>query len=589
MALSLTSCSPFSSKKPPLVLVLVESLEEGDYLCSEPLLFEGLEDLKQECGSFLRFTRVFAPSPLLQPQLASLMSGKELTEHGVLNNGVQAISADIETAAERAIQRKMRTAFYSGGVPLQPKFGITQGFEVFNDSFDSASGHFFRPFSDVVSQALRWLDSEVAGRSFFLTLYAPDMLSREVPDESSLENERPIDRSSRLRELYQNLDFFIAELKKRKRWEKTHFVFLGLGGSLNDLNPGNKLGSQLLQVPFQVKLARGVESNLLEIGENLITFPQIGSWIQSLIDHKPSQGKIQLRISDEELPIRQQSHFWPWLGLSHWPHLGLRYKQYLFTSFDKLEAYDSFADRNEVESLSQEETRRFVDSLQIQEVFSRTYRDQCHLSLLPSESKTIGCSRDPQINSQLLNELKILYKWSLMLEKNERPAKNLQEWSVHKRNFQSAYLNGWMAAQALRQREWAILFELGQRAKKKSWILVSQMNFHESPNFKVSGCLSYFTDLNKSISDFYKNCQDSELRKVVEGLYQLRQKKKASESFWAQVSSLNQRRRAKIINLQMMFKNDIDKPFDFSPSLAELYFFLPENSRFLGFLDLEKS
>lgn len=570
-------------------MVLVESLQEGDYLCSESLLFEGLENLKQECDSFLRFTHAFAPSPLLQPQLASLMTGKELNEHGVFHNGAQAISADLETVAEQAIHHRMRTSFYSGGVPLQPKFGVTQGFEVFNDSFDSTSGHFFRPFSDVVYQALRWLDTEVGGRSFFLTLYVPDMLSSEVPDESSLENERPLDRNSRLRELYENVDYLITELKKRNRWDKAHFVFLGLGGSSDDLNPYNKLGSQQLHVPLQIKLARGVEANLPDMGKNLITYSQIGSWIQSLIDHKPSQGKIRLQESEEALPIKQQSHLWPWLGLSRWPHLGLRYKQYLFTSFDKLEGYDSFVDRKEIEPLSREENQRFIDSLQIQEALIRAFPDQCHLSLSRSDFKSLKCSREPKVNNQLLAELKTLYQWSIQLEKNGKPVRSLQDWSKHKWKFQSPYLTGWMAAQALRQREWAILFELGQRAKRKSWILVSQMNFRESPGGKVGGCLSYFTEMNKSISDFYKICQDSELRKVVEGLYQLRQKKRASEGFWAQVSLINQRRRAKIINLQMMFKNDIAKPFDFSPSLAELYFFLPENSRFLSFLDLDKS
>ncbi len=570
-------------------MVLVESLEEGDYLCSESLLFEGLDDLKEECESFLRFTHAFAPSPLLQPQLASLVTGLELNEHRVTNNGAQVISGDLETVAERAIQRRMRTAFYSGGVPLQPKFGITQGFEVFSDSFDSTSGHFFRPFSDVVFQSLRWLDTEVGGRSFFLTLYVPDMLSSEVPDESSLENERPVDRNSRLRELYQNLDIFIKELKKRKRWNNTHFVFLGLGGSFEDLNPHNKLGSRLLHVPLQIKLARGVETNLLDLSENLITFSQIGSWIRSLIDHKPSQGKIRLQESEEVLPIKQQSHLWPWLGLSNWPHLGLRYKQYLFTSFDILEGYDSFVDRKEIEPLSQEENQRLVDSFQIQENLSRAFPDQCHLNLSQSEIHSLNCSRQPTVNTQLLAELKTMHQWSMQLEKNEKPIKSLQNWSEHNRKLNSPYLTGWMAAQALRQREWAILFELGQRTKMKSWSLVSQMNFRESPEGKVSGCLTYFTNVNKSISDFYKICQDSELRKVVEGLYQLRQKKKASESFWAQVSLMNQRRRAKIINLQMLFKNDIAKPFDFSPSLAELYFFLPENSSFLSFLDLEKS
>ena len=100
--------------------------------------------------------------------------------------------------------------------------------------------------------------------------------------------------------------------------------------------------------------------------------------------------------------------------------------------------------------------------------------------------------------------------------------------------------------------------------------------------------MKYFVNTNESTSNFYKECDSSELRKVVEGLQNLRTKQKPSQSFWEQVHNIKHIRRAKLLNLKMNFTNDIDKPFEFSPSLAEMYFYLPENVSFQNLININE-
>ena len=69
----------------------------------------------------------------------------------------------------------------------------------------------------------------------------------------------------------------------------------------------------------------------------------------------------------------------------------------------------------------------------------------------------------------------------------------------------------------------------------------------------------------------------------------LKQKKRPSEGFWSQVARIKDRRRAKNLNLKMFLINDIRNPFEFEPTLSELYFFLPENVDFLDLIDVDKT
>jgi hypothetical protein len=568
-----------------MIVVVVDSMAEREFLCADPPLFEGLEHIQSVCDDLIRFTHVFAPSPLLQPQLASIVSGQEVSQHGVTTNGPQALSNTTVTLAEDAVKQKMRTALFSGGVPLQAKFGMSQGYEVFSDGFELSPPALHIPFRKSVEKSLRWLDEEVRGRSFLMSFYVTDLLFQDNPEEETITDEFPKDRAGRLRAIYVALDQLIGALKQRQRWGRSHFVFLGLGDSSKKLDSINPLGSELLHSPLQIKLAKSVKTNLGDLSGEIVSYARLGRWLKGLISHRPSQGFLSFASQSDESWIPQQSHLWPWLGLSRYPSLGLRSKPYLFSLTDGVQVYESFTDRRELEPLSVGEQQEWLSRQNIKEIFIEEFHKECHIWQAPKQLEKLECGN--QITDQsLYKDLELLINWAR--EKDESVI-DISSWLQQQKKLKSYRLAGWLAAQSLRQRDWASLFELGKRLKVKPWLLISQLNFRENPSQSVSGCLQYFVELNKSTSDFYKNCQDSELRQVVEGLHSLRNKQRPSDGFWAQISSINKKRRAKIVNLQSLFKNDIQDPFDFSPSLAELYFFLPENSAFLNLLDLNKA
>jgi hypothetical protein len=194
-SLGLMSCSPFSSNNSSTVLILLESFSEQDYLCSEPQKIEEWSSLQEVCGEWIRMTHAYTASDLTQTNVSSLLSGLPASQHRVFHNGAQGLSRRFQTLAEKAINTKMRTGFFSGGLPLVNKFGVSQGYETFSQSLEGKRPRLFRTFEETVHRALRWLDEEVGGAPFFMTLYGPDLLFRNRSVTDDLGREQPLNRT----------------------------------------------------------------------------------------------------------------------------------------------------------------------------------------------------------------------------------------------------------------------------------------------------------------------------------------------------------------------------------------------------------
>lgn len=577
----LPACSPFTSKKPPIILVLIESFSEENYLCSDLKLLEGLDALSKECENFVRFTHSFAPSPLTQASLATLMTGSDIRVHGVSDNGQKAIAAQFKTLAESAMKQGMRTSLISGGAPLMQKFGITQGFEYFNDGFDQGRPQYFRPVSETIQRGIKWIDDDVGDRSFFMTLYIPDLLYREQVTINDIDDERPKSRSSQLLEIYESLNGLIAELKKRKRWDNSHLIIVGLSGENLHFGSSGSISSDKLHVPLQIKLGQKVKSNLGATVGEIISFARLGKWIQTLIEHKPSQGTLDFTPLKEENFITQQSNWKKWLRLANWPDLGLRTKQFLFSFTPDLNIYDSYAaDKKEIEEPLEVDVFKLYQKFGISDKMKSDFEKSCYYEIARDSSKTASNSQcgSAEQNMADLDSLAQIVRWTEEIRDADNPNEYLSQILQQPVRDKSEIVTGWLAYHALFQKKWTSLFELGKLTKNKSWMLVALTNLRENPTFETDKCLKYFVGENNKISDFYRHCQDSELRKVVEGIKNLKSKARPSESFWSQLASIKSYRRAKDLNLDMHFINDIDQPFDFSPKMAELYFFLPDNS-----------
>jgi tetratricopeptide (TPR) repeat protein len=137
----------------------------------------------------VQFTAARTAVPLTLPSHTTLMTGLWPPAHGVRENGVDRLSSEHATLATLLKGAGYRTAGFVGAFVLDRRFGLSQGFDTYDDQIprdpnatDRLEAE--RPASAVVDRALGWLDglalppSPAAGASpaspFFVWIHLYD-------------------------------------------------------------------------------------------------------------------------------------------------------------------------------------------------------------------------------------------------------------------------------------------------------------------------------------------------------------------------------------------------------------------------------
>jgi arylsulfatase A-like enzyme/cytochrome c-type biogenesis protein CcmH/NrfG len=126
-----------------------------------------------------RFTQAHAHNVVTLPSHANILSGRHPWEHGVRDNSGFVFPAGIDTLATILAARGYRTGAFVSAFPLDSRFGLARGFDVYEDSFVDATARpaFLeqdRRGADTVALARKWLEADQTRPSFcWLHLYDP--------------------------------------------------------------------------------------------------------------------------------------------------------------------------------------------------------------------------------------------------------------------------------------------------------------------------------------------------------------------------------------------------------------------------------
>jgi len=123
------------------------------------------------------FEHALAQAPLTTPSHASIMTGLNPTAHKVRDTGGFTLAASHTTLATILQRAGWDTAAFVGSAVLKKRFGLDQGFTVYDDEMPSTgpiSGEAAqRRAGEVVDHALRWLDAQ-SGKPFLLWVHVYD-------------------------------------------------------------------------------------------------------------------------------------------------------------------------------------------------------------------------------------------------------------------------------------------------------------------------------------------------------------------------------------------------------------------------------
>jgi len=128
----------------------------------------------------VRFADAHAHNVTTLASHANILSGRYPTDHGVRDNSGFRFPTGVDTLATVLKARGYRTGAFISAYPLDSRFGLDRGFDVYDDSFVDAQPRpaFLeqeRPGTETVALAKRWLDAGAKDQPYFcwVHLYEP--------------------------------------------------------------------------------------------------------------------------------------------------------------------------------------------------------------------------------------------------------------------------------------------------------------------------------------------------------------------------------------------------------------------------------
>jgi len=154
---------------PDIVLVTVDTLR-ADALGASGAPGDPTPLLDRLAAGGVRFTGAHAHAVLTLPAHASILSGRLPPDHGLRDNAGFRFPAGVDTLATLLQARGYATGAFVSAFPLDSRFGLDRGFDVYDDALGGAERPAFlvaeRPGVETVARALRWRAAQ-GGRPVF--------------------------------------------------------------------------------------------------------------------------------------------------------------------------------------------------------------------------------------------------------------------------------------------------------------------------------------------------------------------------------------------------------------------------------------
>jgi choline-sulfatase len=264
-------------RHPSLVLVTLDTVRADHLGCygDRQAITPWLDRLASEGA---RFVNASSAVPLTLPSHTSLLTGLLPPHHGLRNNGLGSLRSGTATLATLLAGAGYRTGAFLGAFVLDHRFGLNQGFEVYDDEIEREPNADFaleaeRPGREVVDRALAWLEKD-DGRPFFLWVHLYDAHAPYTPPAAWAARHpgRPYD--GEISEVDEQVGRILEALRKKGLDGSTAVAVVadhGEGlGEHGELTHGLLLYEPTLHVPLLLRAPWALKPRVVETPVSLV-------------------------------------------------------------------------------------------------------------------------------------------------------------------------------------------------------------------------------------------------------------------------------------------------------------------------------
>ena len=162
---------------PDMVLITIDTLR------ADALGFAGQRDvetpfLDRMASESVVFTNAHAHNVVTLPSHVNILTGLYPYQHGVRDNAGYTLDPKFQTVAPLLKARGYATAAFVGAFPLDARYGLTPGFDVYDDSYPEGKGRLDfkvaeRSAGEVLAAAAKWWSSARSPRFLWVHVYDP--------------------------------------------------------------------------------------------------------------------------------------------------------------------------------------------------------------------------------------------------------------------------------------------------------------------------------------------------------------------------------------------------------------------------------
>lgn len=229
------------------------------------------------------FTRAFAHTPTTLPSHTNILLGTTPLAHGVHDNANFVVDKKFPTLASHLKAHGYATAAFVGAFPLDSRFGLIRGFDVYDDNYGTPANQEFtyveRKAETVVEQALAWLGGRSRGQKWFLWVHCFDPHQRYLPPEpfQSQYKDRPYDGEVAYVDFA--LGRLLAYLQERKLAQNTLVIFTGDHGESigqhGESTHGYFAYNATIQIPLIISFPGSKQGRVDQNAAHIDVFPTV--------------------------------------------------------------------------------------------------------------------------------------------------------------------------------------------------------------------------------------------------------------------------------------------------------------------------